>query len=177
MRSGFRLNKAIYVIIIIYTMKQKVRKALAISGMAIVMGTAGIATHNANAYNPERKAFSKNEHRNKEQFKNWQEYRNAKREGFKDGNHGLRGIRMIPGVVTAISDTTITIKRGDRTFSIQTTETTKLLDRKWNTITKNDIKVGNKLRVRGTVVENTITAKTIRNISLPKIATSATQEN
>ena len=154
-------------------MKQKVRKALAISGMAIVMGTTGVATHEARAYAPEKKAFTKSEHRNKEQFKNWQEHRNAKKEDFKqDGYRKFRGIRMVPGVVTAITDTTITIKRGDHTFSVKTTDTTKYLDRKWNTISKVDIKVGDKLRVRGTISENVITAKNIRNISLPKITTN-----
>lgn len=153
-------------------MKQKVRKALAISGMAIVMGTTGLATHDANAYFSEKKAFTKTEHRNKEQFKNWREYRSAKQEGNREHR---KGVRMIPGVVSEITETTITMKRGDRTFTVKTTDTTKLVDRKWNTITRADIKVGNKLRVLGTISDNVITAKGIRNISLP-IITASTAE-
>lgn len=159
-------------------MKQKVRKALAISGMAIVVGTSGIA-HTANAYNPERKTFAKNEYRNnKEQSKTWQEHRGERRgsdqELRREEYRKYRGIRMTPGVVTAITDTTITIKRGERVFSVSTTNTTKYIDRKWNSIVRTDIKVGDKIRVRGTVTENTITAKHIRNISLPKNQTAET---
>lgn len=69
--------------------------------------------------------------------------------------------------------TTLSEKRADQTVSVA--DTTKLTDRKGQTISKADILVGHKINVRGlwNTINNTVTQTTdVRDLSLPTVATS-----
>lgn len=69
--------------------------------------------------------------------------------------------------------TTVSEKRADQTVSFA--DTTKITDRKTQTISKTDILVGHKVNVRGlwNTLNNTVMQTTdVRDLSLPKVSTS-----
>lgn len=76
------------------------------------------------------------------------------------------GRRVTVGTVSEKTGSTITLTRGAKTYTINASTDTRVLNKTWNTIALSDIKVGDKIRVFGTIADTTISAKTIRNISL-----------
>ena len=131
-------------------MKNNVRKALAISGLAIAIGTSGIVL-DASA-----NTGSSGIHRSSQE----RILRSKRME------RNLAGRHAISGTVTEISGDNITITRGSKTYTVTTSSTTKFINLKWKTIALSDIKKGDKIRVFGTLSDTTITAKTVRDISL-----------
>jgi len=130
-------------------MKQNVRKALAISGMAVIIGTAGM-THYASAKNIYRKNSTYNE------------------KAVKQGNvpHKTKN-RAIPGKVLNVGTNSLEIRKGNTNYTIELGNQVALVDKFKNNITFADIKPGHKLRIRGTMDGNSITATSVRDISLP----------
>jgi hypothetical protein len=55
--------------------------------------------------------------------------------------------------------------RGNKTFTVSISDATRLLSLHWKNISLSDIKAGDKIKVAGTFLNDTITAKTIRDIS------------
>ncbi len=139
-------------------MKQKVRKVLAVSGMAIVIGTSGFG-YEASA---NMRQIRKN-------------HRIETRQESRSERH-ITKKRTIPGIVQAVSSDSFTLMSGNKTYTVKTTQSTRVLNRKWVKISLLDIKQGDKVRVQGSVSNLEMTATTVRDISIPKIATTATNE-
>lgn len=138
-------------------MKQKVRKVLAVSGMAIVIGTSGFG-YEASANMRQAKKNPRIETRQE----NRSERRIVKR-------------RVVPGIVQNTSSDSFTLKSGNKTYAVKISETTRFLNRKWEKISPSDIKTGNKIRVQGLLSNLQITASTIRDISIPKVTETENQ--
>lgn len=147
-------------------MKQNVRRALAISGIAVVIGTTGLA------YNASAKIQTKTEKVSHKKELSAKKALSDKKTGTKIHR------RTIPGVVSSVSDNSLEIKSGNKTYAVELSSTTRILNLKWNKISLGDIKNGDKIRVFGTVSSNKITAQTVRDISLGKTErnSSATTE-
>ena len=132
-------------------MKKNVRNALAISGLAIAIGTSGfILDASANTSTGARVQRSHQE----------RILRTRKAEASTIGR------RIVVGTVTAVSDSSITITSGSKTYTINTSDNTRFLNQSWKTISLSNIQTGNKIRVFGTIADTTVTAKTVRDISL-----------
>lgn len=145
-------------------MKKNVRNALAISGLALAIGASGLTlTASANTVNTKTRT---EKHQSLTKIT-----RVKKTEAVKSIAHR----RTIPGVVSAISTDSITMKQGTKTYTVTTSTTTRTLNRKWQTIALSDIKAGDKIRVSGTVTGTAVTAQTVRDISIPT-PTTATAE-
>lgn len=134
-------------------MKKNVRNALAISGLALAIGASGLtltASANTNA-----KAYTQRSHNERilRTKKTKTEKINANR-------------RIMVGTVKTVGDNSITLTSGTKEYTINTTTQTRLLNHTWRKIALSDIKEGNRIRVFGTISDNIITAKTIRDISL-----------
>jgi hypothetical protein len=78
----------------------------------------------------------------------------------------ITGRHTIVGTVTGISDSNITITRGTKTYTVATSSSTKFINLHWKAITISDVKSGDKIRVIGTISGTTITAKTVRDITV-----------
>jgi hypothetical protein len=138
-------------------MKQKVRKVLAVSGMAIVIGTSGFG-YEASA--------------NMRQIK--KNHRIETRQENRSERHTIKK-RIVPGIIQTVNSDSFTLKSGNKTYTIKTTESTRVLNRKWEKISLSDIKQGEKVRVLGLVSNLEITATTVRDISIPKITETENQ--
>jgi hypothetical protein len=77
--------------------------------------------------------------------------------------------RTVPGQVIAIGADSLTIVRGDRTYTVFTSAAT-VINRKKEVITLADVKVGDRVRVRGIVTGTSVSAQSIRDISLPIVS-------
>lgn len=136
-------------------MKRNVRNALAISGLAITIGATGL-TLNASADTGRQNGINRS---HQERI-----LHTAKTERW-DKTAGIR--RVIPGVVTENNGSTLTITQGSKTYAVSTSAGARLLNGKWTALSSlSDIRTGDKVRVLGTISGTTITAKTIRDISL-----------
>jgi hypothetical protein len=139
-------------------MKQKVRRALAVSGIAIAFGAASFGG-DAFAATREKNGAQK-EVRTNNLFVNSATKNTNLRE--------RKRMRSIIGTVaTDATEASFTLKKGDLTYTINI-ENAKIVNKKRETIAKTDIKAGDRVRIRGTVSGNTITATLIRDISLPR---------
>lgn len=135
-------------------MKRNVRNALAISGIAITMGATGlIYDSSANsgigygAQGPHREKmmrFKKTEH---------------------PKNH-VRKYRPIMGIVLEKKDDCLVIRRNKREFTVKIDSDSRILNQKWQKVNFSDIRKGDKIRVFGELSDSTITARTIRDISI-----------
>lgn len=134
-------------------MKKNVRNALAISGLAIAMGTSSFIL--------ETRASNGNESR----IQRSHQERIVKTKKIKT-EKVLKAHRFVRGTVSAIGENSITLTRGTKTYTVNVASDTRLLNRKWQTIALADIKVDDKLKVSGEVVDTVVTAKTVRDISL-----------
>ena len=132
-------------------MKKNVRNALAISGLAIAIGTSGF-TLDASANTGSRG-----------QWQGSHQERILRPRKFETGTSGRR---IVVGTVSAVSDNSVTITSGLKTFTVNTSGDTRLLNQSWKTINFSNIAVGNKIRVFGTIADLTVTAQTVRDISL-----------
>jgi len=133
-------------------MKKNMRNALAISGLAIAMGTSTFMLE-----------ASANDGTSRIQRSHQERILKTKKLNTEKIS---RNRRHIVGVVTAIEGNSITITKGSKTFTVTVAADTRLLNRSWQPITIDKIAVGNKLKVTGTITDATIAAKTIRDISL-----------
>ncbi|MDD5463851.1 MAG: hypothetical protein PHP62_01780 [Candidatus Moranbacteria bacterium] len=138
-------------------MKKNVRNALAISGLALAIGASGLTlTASANtARNNRGPQFERQQNPSKIT-------RLKKTENITSSAHR----RTIPGIVDIISSDSLTITKGNKTYTVAIPLTARILNRKWNAMPFSDIKKGDKVRVFGTVSGANITAQTIRDISL-----------
>ncbi|EKE20397.1 MAG: hypothetical protein ACD_8C00006G0009 [uncultured bacterium] len=140
-------------------MKKNVRNALAISGLAIAIGASGL-TLNANA------DMQKNGRGPRfESQQNPSKIFRAKKNDPTEKTKWHR--RTIPGIVTTISANSFTVTSGNKSFTVNIAPETKILNRTWNEIALSEIEEGHKIRIAGTISGSTISAKTIRDISLP----------
>lgn len=143
-------------------MKKNVRNALAISGLALAIGTSGLTlTASANTTNFRNSRVAR--HQSLTRITRVKKTETIKKEAHR---------RTFPGVVSAVSADSLTIKQGTKTYTVAISSTSRVLNRQWKTINLSDIKEGNKVRVFGTVSAATITAQTVRDISIGKIATA-----
>jgi hypothetical protein len=138
-------------------MKKNVRNALAISGLALAIGASGL-TLSASANTSNDRNLRTEKHQSLTKIA-----RIKKTEAIRNITHR----RTIPGVVSAVSADAITITKGNKTYSVTISATTRTLNRRWQTIALSDIKTGDKIRVSGTVIGTAITAQTVRDISIP----------
>lgn len=135
-------------------MKKNVQKALAISGIAITLGTSGfILEASANENLGFRRCGSHQE-------------RILKSKKSENGNKNMFSRRALLGTVTAVGENSLTIQRGEKTFTVNISSDTRLLDRDWETLSLSEIEIGHKVRVLGTISDSTITAKTLRDVSI-----------
>jgi len=75
--------------------------------------------------------------------------------------------RTLPGKVTAINGATITMKKGNQSYTINAAGVTPV-DRKGTAIAISDIKIGHKISVRGTVTGTAVSdILKLRDITLP----------
>lgn len=140
-------------------MKKNVRNALAISGLAIAIGASGLTlTANADMQKNGRGPRFESQQNPSKIFR-------AKKNDPTEKTKWHR--RTIPGIVTAISADSITITKGNKSFTVNISPETKSLDRTWTEISFSEIKEGHKIRIAGTISGGAISAKTIRDISLP----------
>lgn len=139
-------------------MKKNVRNALAISGLAIAIGASGL-TLTASAH-PSRNG-------NGPRFERQQNPSKIARIKKVDrGEKTNRHRRTLPGIVTAVSNDEIIMTKGSKKLTVKKSAETRILNRKWDVIEFSQIKIGDKIRVIGTLADKTITAQTIRNVSL-----------
>jgi hypothetical protein len=132
-------------------MKKNMRNALAISGLAIVLGTSGVA-FDASASTLNGKDF--------------QYERNFKKKNFLKNQNLQRHRRILFGKVISVSDNSLTMTRGQKTFTVNKISGTRVFNKNWQKINFSQIKVNDKIRVQGTLSETTISARTIRDVSL-----------
>lgn len=139
-------------------MKKNVRNALAISGLALAIGASGLTlTASANTAS-NAKNLQIESHQNPSKMLRLKKVD----QGDKLNMHR----RAIPGFVSSVSADSITITKGNKTFVVNVSSETRILNHAWNAITLSEIKVGDKIRVLGTISSRAITAQTIRDLSL-----------
>lgn len=139
-------------------MKKNVRNALAISGLAIAIGTSGL-TLTARA--------STSNNGNSLRFDRHQNPSKIIRSKKTDRSEMVKMKKnVINGIIISTSDDSITIKKGARSFTVSISPETRTLNRAWQTISVSDIKVGHKVKISGLFSNTNLNAKTIRNISL-----------
>ena len=132
-------------------MKKNVRNALAISGLALAIGAGGFtleASANAGA-----------------RIQRSHQERIIKTRKISTEKVAV-GRKFVTGTVSAVSENGLTITSGSKTFTVNIATDTRLLNRSWKTITFSDIQTGNKVRVSGSILDTTVSAKTLRDISL-----------
>jgi len=138
-------------------MKKNVRNALAISGLALAIGTSGLTlTASANTTRNNRGP----------QFERQQNPSKITRSKKDENVRNITHRRTIPGIVESILDDSLTMTKGNKIYTVSIPSTTRVLDHRWNTMPFSDIKKGDKVRISGTISGTNITAQTIRNISL-----------
>lgn len=133
-------------------MKKNVRKALAISGMTLAIGASGLILDASANY--EKPARIQRSHQEK--------ILRSRNTNLNEKNHKNR--RSYPGIVSNVSENTITFSSGEKTFTAKITGETRILDRTWNNIPLSSIKEGAKIKVTGKSAEEIISAKTVRVI-------------
>lgn len=77
------------------------------------------------------------------------------------------------GTVSAVSGDSFTLTVHSKDYTVNTSSSTRIKNRKWHNISVADIQVGNKVRVHGSVSGTTVTAQIVRDISLPMASSSS----
>lgn len=77
------------------------------------------------------------------------------------------------GTVKAVSGSSLTLTVHSTDYMVNAASSARIKNRKWHTITLTDIQVGDKVRVYGSVSGTVVTARIIRDISLPMASSSA----
>lgn len=139
------------------SMKQNVRRALAISGIAVVIGTTGIA-HNADAKIETK--IEKNSHSKEFSTRNNFTTNVAARK-----QETSKQRRTVLGTVTYISENYLKIKTRNKIYTVNISPNTRILDVGWQKMSPQNIKLNDKLRILGTISEKNISAQTIRDVS------------
>ncbi len=132
-------------------MKKNVRNALAISGLALAMGTSAF-TLEASANNGQ---YGRIQRSHQERIVRT---RKTKDEKTFTGRHNF------VGVVTEIGENSLTITKGLKTYTVNISADTRILDNTWQKIDFSTINKESKIRVFGKMTDSTIAAKTIRVI-------------
>ncbi len=127
------------------------RNALAISGMAFVLGTSGIVL-DANA-----STIKENNFRHERSLKGKTTPKTVLVQHRRKG---------LAGIVSAISADSLTIIKGTKTFTVTNATTTRVFNKAWKNIDFSTIKNGDKVVIHGTLTNTTISARTIRDISI-----------
>ncbi len=127
------------------------RNALAISGIAFVLGTSGIVL--------DAKAGTLREN-------NFRHERNLKEKAIPKTGLVQRHRKGLTGIVSAISSDSLTIVKGAKTFTVTKNDTTRIFNKAWKNVDFASLKVGDKLIVHGVLTDTTLTARTIRDLSL-----------
>lgn len=135
-------------------MKKNMRNALAISGLALAMGTSAI-TMRASADNGSRHAFQSSH-----------QERILKTRKLNTEKISVKRL-LTTGTVSEINlkTKTITIIKDSKIFIVNAGDA-RILDHNWQVLDFSGIAIGHKIKVSGTTTNTTITAKTIRNLSL-----------
>lgn len=137
-------------------MKQKVRRALAVSGIAIAVGTTGFGF---DAFAQTRDAVAGKSRL----YQSGQTHRLSATERHKKDAKTVVGIAQ-----SDATESTLTLKRGEKTYTVNL-ENAKVLDRHRGAIAKTDIKSGDKVKVKGTLSgTDTLTASIVRDFSIPR---------
>lgn len=131
-------------------MKKNVRKALAISGMAIAIGTSGFI-FDASA---------------KEGVQRSHQERILKARNINGSEKIALSRGFSVGIVTTVSSDSVTISHKSKNFTAKITSDTRILNRSWKKLPISDIKEGDRIKVFGTISDGIINAKTIRRISI-----------
>lgn len=132
-------------------MKKNMRNALAISGMAIVLGTSGIVL-DANA-----KTINDGGLRHERGLKGKNVLKNDLLQRHRKG---------LSGTVASIKSDSLDITKGTKTFTVSNTTTTRVFNKAWKSINFSDIQTTDKLVVHGTLTGTNFSARTIRDLSL-----------
>ena len=76
--------------------------------------------------------------------------------------------RHVTGTVVSVDGSTLVLTRGSKTFTVKTTGDTAFVNRKGDSIDKGDIKVGDRVTARGTVIGLVVDpTASVRDRSLP----------
>lgn len=135
-------------------MKKNMRNALAISGLALAMGTSSLILE-ASANNGSKYGFQRSH-----------QERIMKTRKLNTEKISTKRLFII-GTVSEINleTKTITIIKDSKTFTVSASNA-RTLGSNWQAIDLTSIAVGHRIKVSGTIADNVITAKTIRNLSL-----------
>lgn len=95
------------------------------------------------------------------------------REGFKQKIGGLKSqmAKIAGGEITAISGTTLTVSKDDKTYTVNTDANTHFQRHFWGKSSLAEFSVGNKVNVHGKFTDDTkttILARLVRNLSIMK---------
>lgn len=74
--------------------------------------------------------------------------------------------KHITGTVQSISGDSLTIKKGSKTYTVDTDSNTKIENKKDKSIKLSDIQKGNHVKVTGSIAGQTITATIVKDKSL-----------
>ena len=80
--------------------------------------------------------------------------------------------KTLQGTVKAVSADSFTLTVRSVGYTVNATSSPRIVNRVWKTITLADIQVGDKVRVYGGILGTSISAKIIRDISLPVVAST-----
>ncbi|HOF42229.1 MAG TPA: hypothetical protein PLF30_02350 [Candidatus Moranbacteria bacterium] len=134
-------------------MKGNVRKALAISGIAITVGTAGIVYDASAGSGSDRSMHGSQQEKMT---------RSKKTENVKNRIKNLRSIR---GTVTAKTGDSLIIKKGEKEYLLKINPDSRILNSKWQSLKLSDIKNGDRVRISVKQVDLVLMAKIVRNLS------------
>ncbi|NTW27640.1 MAG: hypothetical protein HGA36_04905 [Candidatus Moranbacteria bacterium] len=135
-------------------MKKNMRNALAISGLALAMGTSAL-TLEASANNGSKFGFQRSH-----------QERILKTRKLSTEKIPTKRL-LITGTVSEINleTKTITVIKDTKAFTVNASDA-RILGSNWQTINFSSIAVSHKIKVSGTITDTAITAKTIRDLSL-----------
>ncbi len=131
-------------------MKNKMRNAIAISGMALMLGTSGMAL-DASANTLERQ--------------NFRHERNLKGKTLPKNNGVQRHRKGLTGIISSVSTDSLTISYSSKDFTVTTTKATRLFNKTWQNIEFSALQPGDKIVIHGILTDNTLAARTIRDLS------------
>lgn len=81
-------------------------------------------------------------------------------------------LKTVQGTVKAVSADSFTLTVHSMDYTVSATSSTRMVNRVWKSIMLADIQVGDKVRVYGGILGTTVSAKIVRDISLPVVAST-----
>lgn len=112
----------------------------------------------------ERKELKTERHDNQKEMKDIR--KEDKKEEKEKKDEGEK--KVSEGKVGTISGTSFTMLFGSKTITVNTSSSTKFVNRNWNTISFADIQTGDSVRSYGSVSSTTISAEVVRDTSIPR---------